>query len=90
MTHEEKEKGLRKIEREEYVQGTEHPFGACFKNQVVHTMVYFFPNAVSLLNDGGQIILTNTYPNSIFVQMCEYYQWSRIIYELCLYIFMVL
>ena len=58
MTHEEKEKGLRKIEREEYVQGIEHPFGACFKNQVVHVMVYFFPNAVSLLNDGGQIILT--------------------------------
>ena len=90
MTHEEKEKGLRKIEREEYVQGIENPFGACFRNQVVHAMVYFFPNAVSLLNDGGQIILTNTHPNSIFVQMCDNYQWSRIIYELCLYIFMVL
>ena len=90
MTHEEKEKGLRKIEREEYVQGIEHPFGACFRNQVVHAMVYFFPNAVSLLNDGGRIILTNTHPNSIFVQMCDNYQWSRIIYELSLYIFMVL
>ena len=90
MTHEDKEKGLRKIEREEYVQGIEHPFGACFKNQVVHAMVYFFPNAASLLNDGGQIILTKTHPNSIFVQMCDNYQWSRIIYEFSLYIFMVL
>ena len=90
MTHKEKEKGLRKIEKEEYAQGIEHPFGACFRNQVVHAMVYFFPNAVSLLNDGGQIILTNTRPNSIFVQMCDNYQWSRIIYDLSLYIFMVL
>ena len=74
MTHEEKEKGLRKIEREENVQGIEQSFGACFVNQVVHAMVYFFPNVVSLLNDGGQIILTNTHPNSIFVQMCDNYQ----------------
>ena len=73
MTHQEKEKGLRKIEREEYVEGTEHPFGAYFRNQVVHAMVYFFPNAASLLNDGGRIILTNTHPNSIFVQMCDNY-----------------
>ena len=90
MTHEEKQKGLRKIERDEYVQGIQNPFGACFRNQVVHAMVYFFPNAVSLLNDGGQIILTNTHPNSIFVQMCDNYQWSCIIYELSLFIFMVL
>ena len=73
MINEEKEKGLRKIEREEYVQGIEHPFGACFKNQVVHAMVNFFPNVVSLLNDGDQIILTNTHPNSIIVQMCDSY-----------------
>ena len=73
MTHEEQEKGLRKIEREEYVYGIEHPFGACFRNQVVHAMVYFFPNAVSSLNGSGQIILTNTHPNSIFVQMCDSY-----------------
>ena len=74
MTHEEKEKGQREIEREEYVQDIEHPFGACFRNQVVHAMVYFFPNVVSLRNDGGQIILTNTHPNSIFMQMYDNYQ----------------